>query len=183
MLVTHLCPTLCDGMDYSLPGSSVHEILQAKVLEWVAIPFSRRSSQPRDWTWVSCIAGRFLTTEPPCNYIKLIAYFIILGKSDVTSKCKFLYLAQEAIRLFSARIDFIGALWQVNFANCEQNQTAIKWLYKLRFSWQRHMDNCIFLEMEASLAWTVKCKIIFCLSHIYININHQQTPHYSLPVE
>ena len=49
-------------MDYcSLPGYSVHGILQATVLEWVATPFSRGSSQPRDQTWVSCIAGRFFT--------------------------------------------------------------------------------------------------------------------------
>ena len=45
-------------MDRSLPGSSVHGIFQARILEWVAISFSRRSSQPRDWTWVSCIVGR-----------------------------------------------------------------------------------------------------------------------------
>ena len=48
-------------MDYSLPGSSVHGILQARILEWVAMPFSRGSSQPRNWTWVSCITGRFFT--------------------------------------------------------------------------------------------------------------------------
>ena len=49
-------------MSYSLQGSSIHGILQARILEW--IPFSRGSSRPRDWTWVSCIAGRFFTTEP-----------------------------------------------------------------------------------------------------------------------
>ena len=54
-------PTLCDPMDCSLPGSSVHGILQARILEWVVIPFSRGSSQPRDRTLVSCIAGRFFT--------------------------------------------------------------------------------------------------------------------------
>ena len=48
-------------MDYSLPGSSVHEILQARILEWVTISFPRGSSQPRDWTWVSCIVARFFT--------------------------------------------------------------------------------------------------------------------------
>ena len=48
-------------MDCSLPGSSVHGIFQARVLEWVAISFSRRSSQPRDWTRVSCIVGRRFT--------------------------------------------------------------------------------------------------------------------------
>ena len=52
------CPTLCNPMVYSPLGSSVHEILQARVLEWVAIPFSRGSSQPRDRTQVSRIAGR-----------------------------------------------------------------------------------------------------------------------------
>ena len=57
--VTQLCSTLCDPMDYSLPVSSVHGIFQAKVLEWVVISFSRESSWPRDWTQVSCIAGRF----------------------------------------------------------------------------------------------------------------------------
>ena len=56
--VAQSCPTLCDPMDYSSPSSSVHGILQARVLEWVAIPFSRGSSQPRDQTQVSCIAGR-----------------------------------------------------------------------------------------------------------------------------
>ena len=65
MLVVQLCPTLCDPMDCSLPGSSVHEIHQARILEWVAVPFSRGSSRPRDRTWVSCIIGTFLPSEPP----------------------------------------------------------------------------------------------------------------------
>ena len=63
-LVAQLCPTLCDPMDCSPPGSSVHGISQARILEWVAISFSRGSSQPRDRTSVSCIAGGFFTTEP-----------------------------------------------------------------------------------------------------------------------
>ena len=52
-------------MNCSLPGSSVHGIPQARILEWVAISFSRGSSQPRDKTWISCIASRLFTTEPP----------------------------------------------------------------------------------------------------------------------
>ena len=56
--VAQSCPTLCDPMDCSLPGSSLHGILQARVLEWVAISFSRGSSWPRDWTQVSRIPGR-----------------------------------------------------------------------------------------------------------------------------
>ena len=50
VLVAQSCPTLCDPMDCSLPGSSVHKIFQARILEWVAISFSRGSSQPRDQT-------------------------------------------------------------------------------------------------------------------------------------
>ena len=62
------CMTPWVLVDCSLPGSSVHGILQARILEWVAIPFSRGSSPPRDWTCVSCIsyiAGIFFTTESP----------------------------------------------------------------------------------------------------------------------
>ena len=58
------CVQLRDPMDCSLLGSSVHGTLQVRTLEWVAIPFSRGSSRPRDWThisWVSCISGRFFT--------------------------------------------------------------------------------------------------------------------------
>ena len=72
VLVIQSCLTLCDTTDCSLPGSSVHGILQAKILEWAAIPFSRGSSQPRDQTQVSCTAGRFFTiwatreTEKEC---------------------------------------------------------------------------------------------------------------------
>ena len=61
VLFTQSCLTLCNPMDYSPPSSSVHGILQARILEWVAIPFSRGLSQPRDWNWVSWIAGRFFT--------------------------------------------------------------------------------------------------------------------------
>ena len=64
-LVAKSCPTLCNPMDYSPPGSPVHGISQARILEWVAISFSSVSSRPRDWTRVSCMAGGFFTTEPP----------------------------------------------------------------------------------------------------------------------
>ena len=61
VFVTQLCPDLCDPMDCSPPGSSVHGILQARILEWVAISFFCRSFWPRDWARVSSIAGGFFT--------------------------------------------------------------------------------------------------------------------------
>ena len=59
LLVAQSCLTLCDPLSCSLPGSSVHGISQARILEWVAVSFSRGSSWPRDRTYVSCITGRF----------------------------------------------------------------------------------------------------------------------------
>ena len=79
-LVSRWCLTLCKPVDCSLPGSSGHGIFQSRMLEWVAISFSRGSSRPResrDWICISCTTGRFFTTEPPgsphslshnCNY-------------------------------------------------------------------------------------------------------------------
>ena len=66
MLVTQIVEqpwgsTICEPVDCSLPSSSVHGILQARILEWVAIPIFRGSSLPRDYAWVSCIVGRFFT--------------------------------------------------------------------------------------------------------------------------
>ena len=65
VLVAQLCPTLCDAMDCNLPCSSVRGILHARILEWVAIPFSRGSSQPRYQTCVSFVSGDFFSSEPP----------------------------------------------------------------------------------------------------------------------
>ena len=71
-------------MDCSLPGSSVHGILQGRVLQWVAIPFSRGSSQPRDQTQVSCTAGRFLPSEPPGKPLLILSKSIFAGKITVS---------------------------------------------------------------------------------------------------
>ena len=69
------CPTLCDPVDCSPQSSSVHGILQARILEWLAIPFSSRSSQPRNQTWISCMQADSLPSEPPG---KLYFYFFAI---------------------------------------------------------------------------------------------------------
>ena len=76
VLVAQACPTLCNPTDCNPPDSSVHGILQARILEWIAIPFSGVSSQPRDWTRVSCIASRFFTSEPPGKPIILYTWWL-----------------------------------------------------------------------------------------------------------
>ena len=65
--VVQSCPNLCSPMDCSLPGSSAHGIFQARILEWVAISFSRGSSQPRDRTHSPPFQAEALTSEPAGN--------------------------------------------------------------------------------------------------------------------
>ena len=76
--VTQSSPTICDPMDWSLLGCSVHGILQARTLEWVDIPFSQGSPWPRDWTRVSCMAGIFFTVwatgKNICKYLNICKY-------------------------------------------------------------------------------------------------------------
>ena len=71
-LVPQLCSTLYDIIDCSPPGSSVHGLLQARILEWVAIPFSRGSSWPKDQTQVSCIAGGFFTVWATLTFYRMV---------------------------------------------------------------------------------------------------------------
>ena len=73
VLVTQSCPTLCDPMGCSPSRSSVHGIFQARILEWVAISFSRGSSWPQDRTQVSCIRGRLFTIWPMRETLIFIA--------------------------------------------------------------------------------------------------------------
>ena len=68
------CPTLCDPIDCSVPGSSVHGIFQATVLEWIAISFSRGSSQPRAWTQVSRIVDRRFTVWATKEVLSLVKW-------------------------------------------------------------------------------------------------------------
>ena len=96
VLVTQSCPTLCDPMDCSLPGSSVHGFLQARILEWVAIPFSRGSSQPRDETWVL-----------HCRHILYHLYYEPSFQPYSPEVChKTLLLSPELLFLFSIVLQF-----------------------------------------------------------------------------
>ena len=81
--LARLCLTLCHPMDCSLPGFSVYGILQVRILEWVAIPFSRTSSWPKDLRWVSCIADRFFTIWATKEAQKqTVVYKIVKGQGS-----------------------------------------------------------------------------------------------------
>ena len=116
------CLTPCDPIDCSLPGSSVHGIFQSRILERVAMPSSRGSSQPRDWTPVSCgscIAGSFFTTEPlgkpMCLMLCIIfpyyfsaGYRIHTDMLHFTSDIDYWYLLPLLVSVLLEVIHFIG---------------------------------------------------------------------------
>ena len=86
--VTQLCLTLCDPMDFS-----VHGILLARILEWVAIPFSMGSSQPRDQTWVSPLQTDSLLSEPPGKSLRrLFVYHYFQGHNASQNKTDLRFL-------------------------------------------------------------------------------------------
>ena len=139
--VIQLCPILCNTLDCSPPGSSVHGILQARILEWVAISFSRGSSRPRDWkciSRVSCIAGGFFT----CWTIWEAQVLIFLrsqpwrlfnqpltsklDKSHNYSPCRWHMLRQEK--------DMIGWTWG-KMQNLKSLQDVIYLLCRVGLSW------------------------------------------------
>ena len=130
VLVTQSCPTLCNPVDCSLPGFSVHGILQGRILEWVAIFFSRLSSQPRDWTQASYIAGGFFTIwtirEAPwylaytqktlSEYVNSTSNLSIIHTTHITQIAKvrklnlYLLLFISQLVLFSLR----SPLWRIS---------------------------------------------------------------------
>ena len=83
MLVTQWCSTLYDPMDYSPWESSVHGILQARMQEWVAVPFSRGSSRPSEWTLVSCTEGKFFTIWATKKWTVSTSYLLYRKPAEV----------------------------------------------------------------------------------------------------
>ena len=119
VLVTQSFPTLFDPRDWSLPGSSVHGILQARILEWVAIPFSRGSSLPRDWTQVSCNAGRLFTvwtTRENFDYWELhLKHVLLWAFSHLKHSCEYL----PALCQFKRSVNILLCCFSIlSFQNC-----------------------------------------------------------------
>ena len=136
-LVAQSCLTLCDPMDCSLPGSSVHRILQARTLEWVAIPFSRESSQFRDWTHISHIAGRFFTV------------WTMLVADNKRSVCfLFLFFGQHVawgILVLQPGIDPITSLLEVRSLNHWTTKEVCLCIHLNSFHDHCHYHKIVFL--------------------------------------
>ena len=120
-LVTQSCLIIYNPKDCSLLGSSVHGLLHARILEWVAISSSRESSQPRDWTCISCgscIAGGFFTTEPPGKFLCSLFHFFLTATSMefLLFKVPFLWVWRNftLLRLF---YEFANSSWYFRYSD------------------------------------------------------------------
>ena len=102
VLDTQSCPTLWNFMDCSPPRSSDNGILQARILEWITISFSRASSQPRDRTRVSCIAGRFFTVWATREALNIVYLHFLYGKKQ-TFNVTFLHKPQGPENTFQKK--------------------------------------------------------------------------------
>ena len=126
-MCTWSCPTLSDAMGYSPPGSSAHGIFQARILEWVAISSSRRSSQPRGWSRVSCISciarqiastmfdekSLFILTVVPSMWsIIFSCYFtrLSLFSAAVSSHVSFLQPSFPSALWFVSKFSYFSAI-------------------------------------------------------------------------
>ena len=147
VLVIQLCPSLCDLMDCNQPGSSVHGISQARILEWVAISFSRGASWPRDRTWVSCIAGRFFTAR---------------ATREARSQYYWVYPLQwqracQAISFWPSRFSK-GGVRPKSFTlhpshHCSLNNPAESTLTRLKVKGQASFPPSLFWESLGYTAW------------------------------
>ena len=147
-----LCLTLCDPLDCSLLGSSVHGILQAKILEWVAIPFSRGSSQPMGRTQVSCIAGRFFTVWATRQAL-LKRYFKELNKDGL----QFL----EAIPNQSPEYRKLLLLWQTGpmLRYAYQFMTTLHKSPHSKGSELKHLGNIFYGSKEVPFIKVKSCHL------------------------
>ena len=108
LFIVRLCLILCNPMDCSLPGSSVHGIFQARILEWVAISYSRGSSRPGVWThisWVSCIAGIF---------------FMVWATKEALDISKAELIISPFLPVYSSQGLPHHGKWHLHLSNCPQ---------------------------------------------------------------
>ena len=135
-MLAQSCLTLCNPMDYSPPGSSVH-ILQARILEWVVISSSRWSSWLRDWTQVSCIAGRFFTSWATME----------------TPTCQQPYITEAGLRVLLPLLQAEETLSVVHSAAGTKNLVNIMLFWR-----QAGMTSTVSTNLHGEGSWSVVSK-------------------------
>ena len=165
-------PTLCDPMYCSLPGSSVYGIFQARILEWVAVSFSRGSSRPWDWTWVSCVSALQVDSLPadpsgmPTNSaqgsnfftsLQTLAIFWALKKCSHANRCEKGPISFECFYLYMRNWALL-LQWLLLAANIYfmKKYTYIAGMYANTFYWWIACVLSCFLHVQFFVTlWTV----------------------------
>ena len=150
--VAQSCPTLCDPVDCNQLGFSVHGILQAKILEWIAISFSRGSSRPRDRTWVSLIGGRCFklwATREVHGWFKSMRS-TTGSAQDWYISCTWQFLLSILLYPISSSLshwDFWAVILQFQASHCD--------LLPLKFTQSNEFPkiNFVTVKTHASLCW------------------------------
>ena len=139
MLVTQSCLTLCDPMDCSLPGSSVHGILQGRIVEWVTVPFSRESSRPRDQTHVSRIVDRFFPVWATREALRILC--IKCKTQVVLLSCLRRAVTMHEVREASCRV--LCRMWPCLHKNSKMfiyvGLFGYTFLYECGRSWEKEL--------------------------------------------
>ena len=170
IVVAKLCPTH-DPLDCSPSGCSVPGILQVRILEWVAMPFSRGSSQPRDRTWVFCIAGRFFTIwagqvsdgvssvarlKQACAEEALLALFSYCADSSRVHSLRKAWLPLVMILRAVPYLALKGSTWDLGWT------TSFPSILKRELEWDKL---CVVVlginEYEKLNYWILQCKLHF----------------------
>ena len=179
--VARSCQTLCNPMDYT-----VHGILQARILEWVAVPFPRGSSQPKDWTQVSCIAGRFFiswaTRKAQWHHIKAHIPWKCLVHLSPTLSSESASTVPESSGTFSIRT--LVRVWSWLLASNIQSCAIILiwyldsflankgfWVYRRNLSLPTKQNNFLLLDLGAEikdvkiLIYSINDELAYCRNH------------------
>ena len=166
--IVQSCPALCDPVDYSPPGSSVHGILQARTLEWVAISLSRGSSQSKDWTQVSCIAGRLFNLWATREALPLA-----LITSNLLSMSLLLFYYNHYFAVFF--LDFTYKWYYIiclslydlfHFAQCPQNPFMLLQMARFHSFYGLVVFHCMYIPhllYQFMCWWTLECSITWQL--------------------
>ena len=163
VLVAQSCLTLCDPTDRSPPASSVHGILQVRILEPVAIPFSRGSSWPRDQTWLSCIADRFFIIWPEaCSFLPgqiVEELFLTANDTIFLFLCMhsylhsfFLYFQFNPLSYVSEKL-LINSIFAYNFIHTVSRALLVTCLFTSSAGLEFLEGNVWILSAECSACW------------------------------
>ena len=178
VLVTQLCPTLCDPMVCGPPGYSVHGIHQARILEWVAMPFSRGSSWTRDRAWVPCIAGRFFI-------IWAIKEYHLVKRGQVWDWGSEQLVTSEKMKILVKQIKSLGISWAGLPSELAMYVTlkGMTWALWLRQKKKRPSRTWVSAPGGTETCYTPESNSVQCTQHICTWSSSNGRIRTSLPTE